>query len=134
MALPTARGGQAVASGPALAEATLVAPLSGRACVAYEVAVRHDANADAELSTWALVEQRHVALEIGGTRLDADDAHLDLPRELHVVRDPARVQQYLRERGVDPHATELVIFETIVEPGATVRMRVSANGSTITKR
>ncbi len=134
MALPPHGQTVQVASGTVAADTTLVAPLSGRPCVAYEVAVRHDAKDDAKLSTWSLVEQRNVALEVGGTEVDANAVHLDLRRERLVNADPARVQQYMHERGLDPHAVDLVIYETIVEPGGSLRLQAGKDGALVATR
>ena len=131
MVLPPRGERHPIASGVVRAETTLVAPLSGRPCVAYEIAVRHDANPRAEPSTWGLVEQRSAGLEVGRMHVGANALHLDLPREVLRGGDPARVEQYLRERGVDPHAAELVIYETIVDPGAYLQLQVGARGALV---
>ena len=100
----------------------LIAPLSGRPCLAYDIGVRTDEDGEAALGTWLLVEQTTAALAVGDTTIPAGKAWLEL-RERTRYRpdapgDAERLQRFLRERGFNPH--DLVVFETIVEPHATV--------------
>jgi hypothetical protein len=121
------------ASGSVVADAELVAPLSGRACVAYEVGVRHDTHRSGALRTWALLEQRNAPFEVAGTRVRADGTHLALRRELHRPRevDLPRVHDYLRARGIDPHARDLVLYETIVTKNAGVHLHTGGGGTPV---
>jgi hypothetical protein len=119
-----------VARDRVVTDARLRAPLSGRECVAYEVAVRNDDDISADWPTWSLVEQRNAAFAIAGERVGADDVLLELDRERSTAEGEA-VQNYLSARGIDPHAPDLVLYETIVEPGATMELRRAAKGNFI---
>jgi hypothetical protein len=130
MVVPPRGVASPVARDRIVTDARLRAPLSGRECVAYEVAVRRDNDARADWPTWSLVDQRNVAFAIAGERVDADDVLLELHRERSTAEGEA-VQNYLSARGIDPHAPHLVMYETIVEPGATMELRRAADGTLV---
>jgi hypothetical protein len=93
----------------------LHAPLSGRTCAAWEVAIRKDDRVDAEAGTWLLVERRNAPLRIADGTVARDALHAPLRRELVDV-DPTdpRVAEYLRARGLDPTGLTLVMYEALV--------------------
>jgi hypothetical protein len=98
----------------------LVAPLTGRACIAYEVGARADRECDEPDGTWLLLEQRATDMRIGDTRVPGDTIRL-VPRHRNPVDVPdesARV--FLRARGI-AKAEIAQMYETIVVPGDTVR-------------
>lgn len=114
----------------------LIAPLSGRPCLAYDIAVRPDDDGRAAVGTWLLVEQQTAPLEAGGRTISAGKAWLDLSvRELFDVvsaADPHRVERFLRERGFTPHDHH--VFETIVPLGAVVRAKTEGGRVVIRTR
>ena len=127
MVVPRRGGASSVARDRVVTDGRLRAPLSGRECLAFEVAVRHDTDATADWPTWSLVEQRNTALEIADHRVGANELLLELERERCTAEGEA-VQNYLSARGVDPHAPDLVVYETILEPDATVELLRAADG------
>ncbi len=110
-------------------DALLVAPLSGRVCVAYELAVRRDTDVDAAPWSWALIEQAVAAVRVG-------DHHIDPVATQLVVRrtpcpdglDNRGVGAALRMRGVDLSRGSYAVFESVIEPGAPVDVEVDAQG------
>lgn len=97
----------------------LRAPLSGRSCVAYEVAVRDDDDATGELSSWRLIEQDNVGFRVGELEVAAGEALLRVRRELLGAgtigsKDDA-TRRYLRMRGL-LDSEDVHIYETIVAP------------------
>ena len=120
MALAPSGPTKVAATGPIEAVEPLRSPISGTECVAYEVGLREDDDAQAELASWALVEQRVASSTIDGA---------DVPRATHLrlrrrrlgrlsdmeLDDAARA--WLHERGFSPTGSTLHLFETIVEPG-----------------
>ena len=92
----------------------LIAPLSGRACVAYEIGVRHDSRADDEDWSWTLLEQRTAALTVAGDEVGARP-HLALRRQLLGEELSDSACRELRKRGIDPHRPGYTFFETIVK-------------------
>ncbi|NVB38284.1 hypothetical protein G6O69_10615 [Pseudenhygromyxa sp. WMMC2535] len=100
----------------------LRAPLSGRPCLAYEVAAREDDDAGESAGSWRLLEQDNAALRVGGVDVPRGHALLRLPRQLSsaglIMERDEPAQQYLRMRGL--LETEYVhIYETILAPGET---------------
>ena len=127
-ALPSPQLPQLEATRVSLQGEPIIAPLTGRPCVAYEVGVRTDDDAQAPLGTWLLIEQGVAPLIAGGTSIPEGKAWLELrSRTRHQPGDPgsvASLRRFLRERGFD--RPDLVVFETIVEPDASVRARTRA--------
>ena len=121
------------ARGRIVAEKHLVAPLSGRECVAFEIGVRYDKKLRARASSWGLLEQHHVAFAVGDARVSENSTYFELRRERYVAGDAdlERVQRYLQERGLDPYARNLVICETIVARGESVDLHEAADGALI---
>lgn len=98
----------------------LRAPLSGRPCVAYEVAVRDDADPSGGWSSWRLIEQDNVGFCVGGLEIAPGEALLQVRRELIArgtigSKDDA-TRRYLRMRGL-LDSEDVYIYETIVAPG-----------------
>lgn len=120
LALPTATPMRGEATGTIEArDALLHAPLTQRACVAYELGLRANDELDAADSTWLLLEQRSVRFTIGGRGFPADAVRLQLSR---VRVDPAQLpaaqlQEVLRARAMILDAAPLVVTETVVLPG-----------------
>lgn len=136
MALAPAGPVAEVVSGPVHAAGELLtAPLSGRRCVAYEVGLRHDGQATAAASTWALLEQRVAPLGVGAQRVEPPAVHLALARERLGARSTVALDEaaeaFLRQRGFGARSTELELFETIIEPDATVQLELTAHGATL---
>ena len=109
----------------------LRAPLSGRPCVAYELAVRDDADAHARLGTWRLVEQASVGWRVGEVVVGRGRALLERAREhrwsgLIMSQDPA-TRRTLRVRGLSEGET-VHVYETIVEPGERCSLVVESDG------
>lgn len=97
----------------------LLAPLTARACVAYEIGVLVDAGGDEPI--WLVREQCHAAIAIGDVSHAPDSLRLALPRE-RIDReriDPLALGELLRARAIDDDP-DLVFVESIVEPGASV--------------
>ncbi len=103
----------------------LIAPLSGRSCIGYEVSVRRDDDGRAALGTWLLMEQETAALATPSASIPAGRALLQFDErerfEIASDADQHRVHRFLRERGFAPHG--LRVFETIVPPHAVLRAR-----------
>lgn len=125
-AAPGAAPGAAVIAGPLLGEGQeIIAPISGRPCLAFEVGLREDDDGEAPLGSWLLVEQRSAPLRIGAHTFDADGVRLRLPRrELPWPPDGpdrARAAHFLRARGfVIEDGKGLRIFESRLEAGGAV--------------
>lgn len=111
----------------------LTAPLSGRPCLAYEVAIREDAERDAPDHSWLLLEQQSTDLRIGGRRVEGSVLRLQLPRTpIRVTYD--RLGSFLRRRGLCTSGRSLMLCETILEPGAAVDLReYDQGGATLTR-
>jgi hypothetical protein len=114
-------------SGPARSSAEpLIAPISGRPCLAYEVGVVFDAEGDAYPPMWILREERSRAIEIGGEMLPADGAALDLP--LHSVgaqaqaKPEAELATFLRKRGLFHTDGSFEFFEAVLPEGTTCQI------------
>ncbi|MBA3546037.1 MAG: hypothetical protein H0T76_06120 [Nannocystis sp.] len=105
--------------------ALLTAPISGRRCVAFEVGLREDDDADAHPGTWLLLEQRCVAFRIGDMDLAADGACFMLAHRSIAWPQPGpdrdRAALFLRTRGfVVSEATMFRVFEVVVAVGDLV--------------
>lgn len=107
--------------------ALLTSPLTGRACVAWEVAVRKDDDPLAPDGTWLLVERRSCRLTVGGTGVPTDRLAADLPRERVRIGD-TELSHFARERGLDPTGLSLVVYETIVPEDAVVDLWATKDG------
>lgn len=108
----------------------ITAPLSGRPCLGYEVALRWDDHGGAPLATWALVEQR-VNLDPATTLQEGAAVHLALPRErldLTSASASAEVVRYLQTRGLDFTDGSLTIYESIIEPGMRIELTERTGG------
>ncbi len=111
---------------------TVVAPLSGRPCLGYEIGIREDGQLDAPDGTWLLLEQHVAPLRVAGRQLDGDAARLHLPRTPITADD--RLASFLRRRGLNPDGRDLVVCESILEPGASVEYQAyDGGGSTVTR-
>ncbi len=113
-------------------EEPLRAPLSGARCVAWEVGLREDDDADGDLDTWALLEQQIDALEVDGAPLDPLQTHLAgtrryLGRLSELELDDA-AKDYLRQRGFTSSTPDYFAYETVVELDAPVQVDVHEAG------
>ncbi|MBK7825623.1 MAG: hypothetical protein IPJ59_10480 [Nannocystis sp.] len=109
------------AAGPALASGPLLqAPFTGRACVAYEVAVLFDHPSDAWPPTWVLREMRSCAFEVDGREVGADRATLGAAVEAveRPVMNEDQKRRFLRERGLFLADGSFDLYEAIVAPDA----------------
>ncbi|PRQ07860.1 hypothetical protein [Enhygromyxa salina] len=110
-------------------ERALRAPLSGRACLAYELGVRHDTDVAADPWTWTLLEQRSAAgLSIDGVAV-AQQPYLRLQRRVYTHELSAAARDELRKRGLDPTRPGYTLFETIVEAAEPVTVKVQRTGT-----
>ncbi len=114
---------------------TLRAPLTGRACVAYEVGLRADGDADGELSSWALLEQRVAAQTVDGCSVDPDATFARPPREYLGELSPqlldAAGMEWLAERGFSAVGSNLRVYESIVPVDADVELSRGDAGATL---
>lgn len=98
----------------------LRAPLSGRPCVAYEVAVRSDDDPSASMSSWTLLEQDNVDFHVGEVEVERGGALLSLTRRLAwrgvLGKQEAHVKRFMRMRGL-LDVEEVYVYETIVAAG-----------------
>lgn len=132
MTLPPNDPPQRTLNGPARGEGEFLhAPISGRVCLAYEVGLRRDAQADAPLASWTLLEQRTTALSVDGQRV-GDAPHLRLQRQALGEADRAATTDaaidFLRRRGMLAVGSSDLVFETIVQDGDTVQLHRTATG------
>ena len=113
----------------------ILAPLSGRPCLAYDVGIRIDDDARAPLGRWLLVEQGSASLLTPNATLPEGHVWLELrERTLHRPESPEdeeRLHRFLRERGFN--SPDLFVFETIVEPHAAVKAS-TRNGRVVIER
>ena len=114
--VPTQRWSPAAAIGGGLitGEYELVAPISGRRVIGWRIEVRYPGDHG---DAFALLEQRCSSLRMDGIAAPGEPT-LDTVAELVTVDTP-QAEQYLRSRGVDPHAV-LEIRERVVLAGARV--------------
>ena len=136
LALPPRASVTDVVRGPARpVDEVLSAPFTGRRCAAYEVGVRFDRRASAELNSWALLEQRIAPMTVDDRAVDVGATHLELPRHRlgrssKVPLDEAAVV-FLRQRGLDAHTLTFELFESIVEVDEGVELRTTRDGMSV---
>lgn len=135
MALPPEGATTQVVNGPATVGELLSAPLTGRSCVAYEVGARYDSNVAAPIATWALLEQKVVALQIEGSSLVPAETHLRLERKLLGTAETLALDEaalaFLRRRGLQIGDPALELYESIIAPGASVRATLVGTRATL---
>ena len=95
-------------------DSELLAPISGRRVIGWRIEVRYPGDHG---DAFALLEQRCTSLRMDGVATHGEPT-LDTVAELVAVDTP-QAEQYLRSRGVDPHAV-LEIRERVVVAGARV--------------
>ncbi|HLT38214.1 MAG TPA: hypothetical protein VK034_18140 [Enhygromyxa sp.] len=99
----------------------LRAPLSGRPCVAYEVAVRDDADASASSPSWRLLEQDSVGFRVNEVEVAPGEALLKLRREPFsngvIGSENETTRRFMRTRGLLA-SEDVFVYETILAPGA----------------
>ena len=131
-ALPAATVGEE-SSGRIACDSPLVAPLTGRPCVAYEIGVRRDEDSTAPPGTWLLLEQRCADASIDGHRIEGDRVWLDLPRQIQPFEDPhdEKLAHLMHQRGLSPEREQLHVYESVVAEDSEVFVRRSDNGVTV---
>ncbi|MCA9709844.1 MAG: hypothetical protein KDK70_28650 [Myxococcales bacterium] len=100
---------------------TLHAPLTGRPCVAYELAVHTADEPKAALGNFTLVEQRCADLVVDGCSYRGTGVRLELRRE-RIELDPTNEahRRAMHIRGLEPVGDAFTVYETIVAPHALV--------------
>lgn len=105
---------------------TIDAPVSGRACLAYEVGVIFDADGDAYPPVWILREERNTEMLVDDVVIGRDQAALELPLlpvgEAADARPPETLSRFLRTRGLFAADGQFEFFESILEPQAPVEL------------
>lgn len=110
-----------------------VAPLTGRPCLGYEIAIHDDAQDDSPDASWLLLEQQVSSLRFEGRRLEGDRIRLALHRRPTTIRVQG-LAPFLRRRGLEGTGLSLTICESILEPGAVMEHReYEGGGSTLTQ-
>ncbi len=104
-----------------------VAPLTGRPCLGYEIAIHDDARAGSPDASWLLLEQQVASLRFEGRRLDGERIRLMLPRRPTTIRVQG-LGPFLRRRGLVATGLSLMICESILEPGAVMEHREHEGG------
>ena len=108
----------------------LRAPVSGRECVGYEVAVLFDVADDIAKPLWVLEEESCAAFRLGQESFEADSITLILP--LQPVEAPTtdqdveRLTRFLRRRGLFMPDGHFAFFEALLLPGQTCTARLHA--------
>jgi hypothetical protein len=102
----------------------LRAPLSGTACVAYELAIRTDDSVLAPDPTWLLLEHHNASCVVGGVRVEPDSLRLELPRVRIPVDadDDPTVGAALSRRGFFTHDTRVVVYEAVLLPEVAIEL------------
>jgi hypothetical protein len=116
--------------GAAGGDARLQAPLSGRACIAWQLGVRREGAPTDPAWTWALLEKDVASGSVDGRAIDPSRCHLDAPALTHEAGDDPVVLAALQRRGIDTTRPGLQVFETLVLAGDAVQLDVHADGST----
>lgn len=112
--------------------APIVAPLTGRPCLAYEIRVcEADQPRDPD---WLLHEQHAVDLRVGEHEVRGDELRVWLPRE-QVEVDDGKLVAFLRRRGlVRPVDQRWVVLESILPADAEVELvRFSNHGAALAR-
>jgi len=114
----------------------LVAPFSGRSCLAYQVSAVFFAAHDARPPQWILHEAAGADFEVGGDTVDGSRVMVRAPLQA-IEREALEtggqsLKQFLRERGLFAADGSFELFEAILEPGAGVRVEVPGAGQPIT--
>lgn len=124
------RRGQARADDPST---QLVAPLTGRPCLAYEVAIAEGPRPEGVEATWLVLEQEATPLRVASQRFDGARVRLDLPRTA-IRASSGALQGFLHRRGLWGSTTDLVIYETILESGDDVEIHEHRRGGATLRR
>lgn len=135
LALPPSSGTTTTVEGVADNVELLRSPLTGRACVAFEVGLREDLNSTGELSSWALLEQRVASMSVAGIAVDPAVTFVELPRESLGELAPesldAAAVEWLLERGFTPVGSTLTVFESVLPPEARLSLAQSSVGAVL---
>ena len=112
--------------GEATSRSPLRAPMSGRECLAYEVAiapagVTPDSDAD-----WVIREQRSTRVTVDGHHLEGNDVALSVEPATRQRLDvePRVLARFLRERGITATRASYDVYETIVTPRRPVSLQL----------
>lgn len=106
----------------------LHSPLTGTACVAYELGIRRDRSGDAAEGPWALLEQRCADLDVAGGTMDGRRVFVALaerrsaPVLLEELDESTR--KMLRVRGFDLAHDPLFVFETVIRGPSDARLHL----------
>lgn len=110
----------------------LVAPLSGRACVAYRVAVLFDTPGDARPAEWVLDETRAVDVRVGEERIAGERMLLQNGLEeisADALATSFDLETFLRQRGLHLSDGQHWLFECVLEPGELASAALYSNGT-----
>ncbi|MEM6291577.1 MAG: hypothetical protein AAGA54_09940 [Myxococcota bacterium] len=121
-------GAVAGASGLILANDPLKAPLTHRACAAYEVAVRRRGSKDE--GAWVHVQTHNAALKVGRVRADVDAVRLSTGRQPIIVDDTSTpvLQAYLASVGLTADVEQWDVFESVAVVRARGTLTVDEDG------
>ncbi|MCA9705999.1 MAG: hypothetical protein KDK70_09150 [Myxococcales bacterium] len=102
----------------------LWAPISGRECVAYEVAIAPAGVRPRTDADWLVREQGSATLVLGDHAVEGRDVALllDSGSRAPLQADPAAVSRFLRARGVITTPDAVDVYETIVSRGQAVTL------------
>lgn len=107
------------------------APLSGEACIAYDVRVVWSGESPTDVRALALHEQSTDTLHVGAS--DASAAYLQVePRKLsskEILESPQAIE-FLASRGLQPSDGPFDYYETVIEEKQSVVATRDAEGRT----
>ena len=107
------------------------APLSGQACIAYDVRVVWSGESPTDVRALALHEQSTDTLHVGSS--DASAAYLQVePRKLsseEILKSPQAIE-FLASRGLQPSDGPFDYYETVIEEQQSVVATRDAEGRT----
>ncbi|MEM7153230.1 MAG: hypothetical protein AAF799_10320 [Myxococcota bacterium] len=114
-------------SGTVTGRSPLRAPMSGRECLAYEVAIAPAGVTPKTDADWVVREQRATRLCVDGLQVEGTDVALvvDPTAPTRFEVEPTALARYLRERGVMAASDSFDVYEAIVAPHARVTLQQS---------
>ncbi len=135
LALPPSQEPERHVQGSPRVDELIRSPLTGRACLAYEVGLREDDDAAGELHSWALLEQRVAAFEVDGVSVEPEETFVEVARErlgaFSTEELDAPAIEWLTERGFSAVGSTLVVYESIVPPDVQVSLGLSSGSATL---
>jgi len=102
-------------------------PLTGRSCVAYEVAVKLRDPSSFRAESWLLHETHGESFAVGDVQIAAGRAALAMPLERIErgdIADDAHLEKFLRERGLRTCDGDLDLYEAILDEGIEAEVEV----------